>query len=76
MLALAEYEASLCGGCGGQLDETTDEAHDWTADVPTRCFKCTALGRMQDQYRQVNTVTGKPLTPQAQALKFKVYRER
>jgi hypothetical protein len=76
MLALSEYDANTCGGCGGQLDETTSEdAHAaWEVPPPDRCYKCTALGHVQDRFRKTNKETGMPLTPQAHALKFKVHR--
>jgi hypothetical protein len=52
MLALAEYEMSLCPGCGGDMDET-HSARDHTeykVDPPHRCQKCTAIGHASDAY--------------------------
>jgi hypothetical protein len=43
-LALAEYEASLCEGCGHDLAETlSTEAEDWKVLPPLRCAACTRL---------------------------------
>lgn len=45
MLALAEYEADLCGGCGGLLSDTTrpDSEGAYLIEPAVRCHKCTAL---------------------------------
>ena len=47
MLSLAEYRASRCDGCGGDLAETT--THEvWDPLPPLRCHKCTAISVAQD----------------------------
>lgn len=60
-LALQEYEAGLCPGCGGHLAETADDENRWHASKPVRCFKCTAIaGEMEHWEKQ----------PHPQALHF------
>jgi len=64
MLALAEIEASTCGGCGGDLHETlSTEAEEWIVDPPIRCAKCTIIAIRQDEY-------GKDKTKHMQALRW------
>lgn len=65
-----------CPGCGGQLDETTDPAHedDWHAHDPVRCFRCDARMTKQEKYTEVNKHTGKPLVPRIEALLWEVTR--
>jgi predicted nucleic acid-binding Zn-ribbon protein len=49
MLALAEYRAARCSGCGGDLMETT--RHDkWNPVPPLQCHKCEAIAVQQDTY--------------------------
>lgn len=76
MLAYEELLDNQCPGCGGQLDETTDPAHEheWHAPPPTRCFKCDAKLRAQERYAAANDNTGKPLVPRPQALLWEVRR--
>lgn len=52
MLALAEYRASRCPGCGGNLAETTASGSEgkYGPDLPLQCFQCEALGRSHDAY--------------------------
>lgn len=54
-LALLDYEADRCPGCGGQMRETTapDSAGRWDAGLPHRCHACTALSVAQAPYQQV-----------------------
>lgn len=54
MLALAEYEADLCTGCGGHLSETTaPEAEGQYAIEPAvRCHRCTALSIARHQLQE------------------------
>lgn len=47
MLALAEYRAGRCDGCGGQLEETTTH-ETWDALPPLRCHKCTVIAIAQE----------------------------
>lgn len=51
MLALAEYEAGLCGRCRHPVDEAW--AHDATYDYepPIRCHACDAYLRAGQAYR-------------------------
>jgi hypothetical protein len=51
VLALLDYEASLCHGCGGYLPETTDPDSKYVAGPPGRCHRCTVLHRKQDEYK-------------------------
>lgn len=50
MLALAEYRASRCGGCGQNVYEsqTHEGTHAWRAKA-RRCWACDRLGRTQAQ---------------------------
>lgn len=57
MLALADVEAAACGGCGGDVEETTSPEHDrnnpqrvahYEVPPPVRCHRCTELARAQD----------------------------
>ncbi len=51
-LALLAYEASLCGGCGHPLAETTrPEAEDTYQGDLIRCHRCTAAEQVAEQYR-------------------------
>jgi hypothetical protein len=77
ILALADYEANQCGGCGGQIDETTSKVHEdhWVVPPPVRCFKCTELARAQAPFREVNKNTGKPLVPHSHALLWQVTKQ-
>ncbi len=64
MLALAEYRAQTCSGCGGYLPDTThpDRALDgYVAGPPVRCGGCTALHREFPMYEKAE---------QPQALRF------
>jgi hypothetical protein len=49
MLALARYRAMRCGGCGGDLLETTTH-EKWDPLPPLQCHKCEALAIQQEQY--------------------------
>lgn len=53
-VALLEYEADICQGCGGRLSETTDPASEghWHVPLPTRCHRCTSLAAAQEPYRE------------------------
>lgn len=50
-LALADYEANACPGCGHDLNETTDPANEeqYDARIQARCHRCTALAIAQAQ---------------------------
>lgn len=51
-LALQDYEASLCSGCGQPLEETTkpEREYAYKAQLPIRCHYCTAASRGQAEY--------------------------
>lgn len=53
-LALADWEAGQCGGCGGQLAETTDRDNEfaWRAGDAIRCHRCTAQAIASEKYRE------------------------
>ena len=49
MLALAQYEAGLCEGCGYPLEETLSTApEDWVVLPPIRCAVCTRISISQE----------------------------
>lgn len=52
VLALLDYEAQQCSGCGGYLPDTTDPDGKWVAGLPSRCFRCDAVQRKQQDYRE------------------------
>lgn len=71
MVALAQYEADLCGGCGGLKSITTSPAHDFhepdnalvfdrVPGTPLMCHQCAAMHRVQQE-----TEAGKPKYPGA-----------
>jgi hypothetical protein len=66
MLALAEHDSDVCGGCGGYLSETTDPDAVYVIDPPVRCHRCTMRGYATSQAQEL---------PQPQAL-YPVIRKR
>jgi hypothetical protein len=44
MLALLEYEARICPGCGHPLYISGDEEHNWDVE-PIRCWACDAVAQ-------------------------------
>lgn len=59
MLALGVRRDSLCGGCGGDLAETTSPDMDgspgngaYVPVLPIRCHRCTALAKSEESYRK------------------------
>jgi hypothetical protein len=72
MLALEEYEAGICEGCGHDLAETippASEPEDWTVLPPLRCSVCTLLAIEQDGYVEAKT-------KHVHALRWRVTRKR
>lgn len=72
--ALVKFEETLCTGCGNPLHESTsadadpdnrDGSHKYVADVPVRCFACTAVAERSKQYEEAKA---------PQALKFDTER--
>jgi hypothetical protein len=61
MLALAEYRANRCPGCGHNLAESTAKggAHQWRVHK-RRCHACDAKAITRDIFMQ-----GKPERPEA-----------
>lgn len=51
-MALLDYEAQLCSGCGGYLPDTTEEDASYVADIPARCHRCDAVQSMQAEYSE------------------------
>lgn len=49
MLALAEYRAGTCGGCGGRLEETTTH-ETWDALPPLLCYRCEVIAIAQTNH--------------------------
>lgn len=49
MLALSEYRAGMCTGCGLPLRESTDEKYDFVVPPPTRCWGCDAVSLAQNK---------------------------
>jgi hypothetical protein len=60
MLALAQYEASLCPNCGRPISVCTDPANEmrWQAPMPTRCHATTAVLRQQENYAKAPHARG------------------
>jgi hypothetical protein len=72
-LALAEYEASHCGDCGHDLEETlSTEAEDWAVPPPQRCAACTRLA--QDAFERAKEAEKRPGGGHMQALRYQVVR--
>ena len=72
MLALDEYEAGLCEGCGHELKDTippASEPEDWYVAPPLRCSACTLVAIEQEGYAQAKT-------KQMHALRWRVQRKR
>lgn len=69
-LALSEYEAGLCPGCGEPVAECydADSAGSYTVPAPVRCYSCTALGMKQAEYQDPEH------TKVPEALRFLVQR--
>lgn len=55
MLALGEYRASTCGGCGGYLPETTAGEHYKVVGPPLKCFSCVEIARASKAYGSANS---------------------
>lgn len=72
MIALAEYEAQHCEGCGHDLTETlppASEPEDWAVIPPLRCSVCTRIAQQQDEYAKADT-------QHLQALRWRVVRKQ
>lgn len=52
MLALLEYEAGICRGCGQPMHLSTVEDHDWQVD-PIRCWTCDAIAQAQEKDKRL-----------------------
>jgi NAD-dependent SIR2 family protein deacetylase len=54
ILALAEYKSSLCPRCHGDMEETTDPAHEdrYVPKLPIRCHRCDGLIRSENAYTE------------------------
>lgn len=52
MLALAQYEATLCPQCKGSLVETTKAENEdaYEPDLPYTCHRCVAIARSYEAY--------------------------
>jgi hypothetical protein len=50
VLALIDYEAQQCSGCGGFLPETADPDASYEAKPPGQCYRCKALKKQQKEY--------------------------
>jgi hypothetical protein len=53
ILALAAYRRRICGGCGGDLEETTAPENEdrYKAELPLQCHRCKEFARVQERYR-------------------------
>ena len=53
-LALTEYEAGLCDGCGQPMHQSMDPETEgrWVAPPPARCHACTAIEHRSADYGQ------------------------
>lgn len=75
MVALAEYEASLCENCDHPLEETlSTEAEDWRPLPALRCAVCTVMSMQHDVYADAKSKNPHP-TPHMTALRFRVERK-
>lgn len=62
MLALAEYRATRCDGCGEPLEESThrDNEFVYTAVGPYNCWSCEAVGAARDRYVETHPKAQRP----------------
>lgn len=75
MLALAEYEATHCEGCGHDLEESlSTEAEEWAVPPPLRCAVCTRIS--QEQYERAEENAKRPGGGHLHALRYRVVRKR
>ncbi len=51
MLALDLFDRYQCGGCGGDLRDTTQH-DDWVGDLPVECHRCNAIAAKQTGYHK------------------------
>lgn len=65
MLALAVYEAGLCGRCKHPTSEAWADNEDYVFDQPVRCHACDAYLRAGEHYKD---------SPRPQALIHLVHR--
>lgn len=63
VLALLDYEGMQCPGCGGHLPETTDPDSSYTTDLPHRCFRCDAIQKQQEKYKDTKRPSALALWP-------------
>ncbi len=76
VLALAEYERSMCENCGHDLEEAlppASEPEDWRVLPPLRCSVCTRVG--MDQTERAREFEGKPGGGYLHALRYRVERK-
>jgi len=54
MLALAQYRATRCPQCSGDLAVTTapENEEKFKAEPPMQCFRCLAFSRSHEEYRE------------------------
>lgn len=66
MLALLQYDALCCSGCGGYLLDTTDrDAEETYRAEAARCHRCTAIAQEAEGYKD---------SRHSQALQYRVGR--
>ena len=58
-LALTEYEANLCDGCGHPMHESMSPENEglWVSPLPMRCHACTAIDHRVKDYEGADAAT-------------------
>lgn len=69
MLALIDFEAQQCTGCGGFLPDTTDPDTQWEAEPPHRCRRCDAMLTMQKKVTNTDPKKGPTTRENPEALR-------
>jgi uncharacterized cysteine cluster protein YcgN (CxxCxxCC family) len=55
-VALTDYEASLCDGCGQPVHLSMDPENEghWVAPLPMRCHACTVIAHRVKDYEKAD----------------------
>lgn len=59
MVALTEYEGTLCSGCGQPMHLSMDPETEgqWVAPLPMRCHACTVIDHRAKDYEKADAPT-------------------